>query len=147
MKPTHTNHYLNFKLHHLLTHKRSVVRTLIYREQQYFTTAEDRKSELAHVHNALRANAYGRLHLHHPVQKDHLARTTTHEDLCWDYHTWQDYQNSLARFISHVIYTYTTSRRTSSAQWYYTIKRKHLKNTDVEPSITSHVTSTAATHT
>ena len=41
-----------------ITHKRSVVRTLTYREQQYVTTAEDRKSELAHVHNALRANGY-----------------------------------------------------------------------------------------
>ena len=28
---------------------------------------------------------------------DHPTRTA-HEDLCWDYHTWQDYQNSLARY-------------------------------------------------
>ena len=59
----------------------------------------------------------GHLHLHHPVQKDHLTRTTTHEDLCWDYHTWQDYQNSLAGFISHIIYTCTVSRRSPSTWW------------------------------
>ncbi|KAK2147713.1 hypothetical protein NP493_3394g00000 [Ridgeia piscesae] len=57
-KPRHTDQYFNFKSHHPLTHKRLVVRTLTYREQQYVTTAEDRKSELAHVHNALRANGY-----------------------------------------------------------------------------------------
>ena len=57
-KPTHTDQYLNFKSHHPLTHKRSVGRTLTNRAHQYVTTAEDRKSELAHVHNTPSANGY-----------------------------------------------------------------------------------------
>ena len=57
-KPTHTEQYLNFKSHHPLIHKHSVVRTLTNKAQQYVTSAEDRKSELAHVHKALRANGY-----------------------------------------------------------------------------------------
>ena len=57
-KPTHTYQYLNFNSHHPLIHKRSVVRTLTTRAQLYVTTAEDRKAEISHVRNALRANNY-----------------------------------------------------------------------------------------
>ena len=138
---THMDQYLNFKSHDPLTHKHSVVRTLTNKAQQYVTSAEDRKSELAHVHKALRANGYPEWALApHPVQKDHLARTTTHKDLCWDYHIWQDYQNSLAGFISHTTYTCTTSKHPP-----LNLKTEHQKNTNVEPYITSRVTSTAAT--
>ena len=49
-KPTHTEQYLDFLSHHPLTHKRSVVRTLTEGANQYVTTDENRKAELAHIH-------------------------------------------------------------------------------------------------
>ena len=55
-KPTHTDQYLSFNSHHPLIHKRSVVRTLTARAQLYVTTAEDRKAEISHEPNAVRAN-------------------------------------------------------------------------------------------
>ena len=57
-KPTHTDQYLNFNSHHPLIHKRSVVRTLTTLTQLYVTTSEDRKAEISHVRNAVRANNY-----------------------------------------------------------------------------------------
>ena len=57
-KPTHTDQYLNFKCHHPLVHKRSVVRTLTTRAQEYVTNQTDKKAELVHVRATLRANDY-----------------------------------------------------------------------------------------
>ena len=56
----------------------------------------------------LRANGYSEWALAPPPSsaKGHIAETTAHEDLCWDNHTWQDYQNSLAGFISHITHMY-----------------------------------------
>ena len=59
MKPTHTDRY----------HRPKLTNTA----QQYFTTAEDRKAELAHVHNALRANDYLELALEVPPPSEKLS--------------------------------------------------------------------------
>ena len=118
-KPTHTDQYLNFKSHHPVTHKRSVVHTLTNRPQQYVTIAEDRKSELANIHNALRANGYPEwalAPLPSSAKRPPNTNNNPRRSICWDYHTWQDYQNSLAGLISHTTYTCTTSRRTPSAR-------------------------------
>ena len=76
-KPTHTDQYLNFNSHHPLIHKRSVVRTLTTRAQLYVTTAEDRKAEISHVRNALRANNYKEWALDVPPARSKKQVTTT----------------------------------------------------------------------
>ena len=57
-KPIYIDLYLNFRLHHLLVHKRSGVRICANRTKQFVTTAEDKKAEFAHVHEAHRTNNY-----------------------------------------------------------------------------------------
>jgi len=57
-KPTHTDQYLNFSSHHLIEHKRSVVRTLLQRSQSLITDSHDRQLEDAHVEKALRSCGY-----------------------------------------------------------------------------------------
>ena len=76
-KPTHTDQYLNLNSHHPLIHKRSVVRTLTTRAQLYVTTAEDRKAEISHVRNALRANNYKEWALDAPPARSKKQVTTT----------------------------------------------------------------------
>ena len=76
-KSTHTDQYLNFNSHHPLIHKRSVVITLTTRAQLYVTTAEDRKAEISHVRNALRANNYKDWALDVPPARSKKQVTTT----------------------------------------------------------------------
>lgn len=74
-KPTHTDQYLNFNSHHPLVHKRSVVRTLINRAKQYVTTPEDKKGEVKHVEDALRANNYQEWALKIPTRTKSVVTT------------------------------------------------------------------------
>ena len=57
-KSTHTDQYLMFDSHHPLQHKLSVVRTLLSRNDEIVTNEEDRKTEEAHIRQALKACKY-----------------------------------------------------------------------------------------
>ena len=67
----------------------------------------------------------------------------------WDYYTWQDYQNSLAGFVSHITYTYaicTTLVNTLRSMVVHP-KDKTPKEHRCGIIYTSRVTLTVATHT
>jgi predicted GIY-YIG superfamily endonuclease len=57
-KPTHTDQYLNFKSHHHLSHKRSVVNTLINRADTIVSDQRDRVKEKRHITAVLSDNGY-----------------------------------------------------------------------------------------
>jgi hypothetical protein len=52
-KPTHTNQYLSYNSHHHISHKVSVVRTLVDRAETIVTNPEDRSKEIATIKSAL----------------------------------------------------------------------------------------------
>ena len=80
------------------------MRILTNRAQQYVTTAEDRKSELAHVPSALRVNwalAPPSSNAKRPPSTENNPRRPM---LVLPY--MQEYQTSMARFISNTTYIY-----------------------------------------
>lgn len=52
-KPTHTNQYLSFNSHHHISHKLSVVRTLIDRAETVVTNHQDKQQEITAITEAL----------------------------------------------------------------------------------------------
>ena len=151
-KPTHTDQYLNFNSQHPLIHKRSVVRTLTSRAQLYVTTAEDRKAEISHVRNALRANNYKEWALDIPPARSKRQVTTT------DRTTTRStcpilglpYIQGLSEQLSPTSlmeYTCSISPATPSAQCSYTPRIKPTRRNCAAPSTTSRVTTTPTTPT
>ena len=75
-KPTHTDQYLNWASNHHLSHKRSVVRTLLHRVDQVVSEPEDRTKEITHVKGALKDNEYPDWSFVVPKPKDKTNNTT-----------------------------------------------------------------------
>ena len=57
-KPTHTDKYLDFRSHHPVSHKVSVIRTLYSRAMKLSTTSLLRTSEEEHIMKAVEENGY-----------------------------------------------------------------------------------------
>ncbi|XP_053400503.1 uncharacterized protein LOC128557292 [Mercenaria mercenaria] len=69
-KQTHTVQYLNFGSNHYIQHKRSVVRTLMYRAENIVSEPEDIKVKKHHISEALKVNGYKNWMLKIREQKD-----------------------------------------------------------------------------
>ena len=57
-KATHTDKYLDFDSHHLLSHKRSVVNTLQSRAKSHYASNVITTDEMEHISQALQLNRY-----------------------------------------------------------------------------------------
>ena len=57
-KATHTDKYLDFDLHHPLSHKRSVANTLQSRAKSHCSSDATKTSELKHISRSLQLNDY-----------------------------------------------------------------------------------------
>ena len=57
-KATHTNQYLSFQSHHHISHKLSVVRTLVDRAESVVTDPADKQAEMTVITEALQACGY-----------------------------------------------------------------------------------------
>ena len=57
-KSTHMDKYLDFESHHPLSHKKSVVSTLLARVRSHFSSTSTATAELNHIMCALQSNGY-----------------------------------------------------------------------------------------
>ena len=69
-KKTHTDRYLDFESHHPLTHKLSVVSTLLHRVDTHCSTTSMKDAELAHVKATLKMNGYPRTLIRKPPVRE-----------------------------------------------------------------------------
>ena len=81
-KPTHTDRYLDFGSHHPISHKRSVISTLLSRADRISSTVTSKKSEEEHVTSALKHNGYPMALIHQEATRHH-REPTPQKDTAW----------------------------------------------------------------
>ena len=77
-KATHTDKYLDFKSHHSVQHKESVIRSLVIRGDSFPSDEAERSAEVRHINRTLRQNNYPRTFIQRTRRK--IQRGNTRSD-------------------------------------------------------------------
>ena len=72
-KPTHTDKYLSFNLHHPRSNKKSVVTTLFQRVENLTSNNDARENECQYVTNVLKENNYPKSFLYDCLRRPTLT--------------------------------------------------------------------------
>ena len=110
-KPTHTDHYLQWDLHHPVAHKLGVVRTLFHRVETHITDEDRKRVEKENIRTDLRRCGYQNWALKEGQKKDKKTKTSVQ----------RKQQVDQTRSKTHVVLLYIQGM----TGWFQRVFRKH----------------------
>ena len=102
-KSTHTGRYLDFESHHPLSHKKSVVNTLLSRARSHSSSTSTATFELNHVIGALKSNGYPKAFLCKQLANNNREQLCPQEPSKWKSTAVLPYVRGLSESIRRVL--------------------------------------------